>query len=52
VKAATAVGLPEEVLKIIREAPRYAEGRGVRISVRNRRQNAAVKTVAEAKMGT
>lgn len=52
VKVATAAGLPEETLKIIREAPRYAEGRGVRISVRNQRQNAAVKTVAEAKMET
>jgi len=52
VKAASEAGLPEETLKQIHESPKYAEGRGVRLTVRYQRQNAAVKTVAEAKMGT
>jgi hypothetical protein len=52
VKAAAEAGLPEEFRKLVDEAPRYAEGRGVRLTVRNQRQNAAVKTLATAKMGT
>ena len=35
--AARTGGLPAAVLKIIEEAPRYAEGRGVRLEVRTAR---------------
>jgi hypothetical protein len=52
VKAAIAAGLPEDILKLVQEAPKYAEGRSVRIEVRNQRQNTGVKALAEAKMGT
>lgn len=52
VKAAVEAGLPDETLEIINEAPRYAEGRGVRLPVRNKAQVEAVKLVAKAKMET
>ena len=52
VKAAAEAGLAGEFRKLVDEAPRYAEGRGVRLAVRNQRQSAAVKTLATAKMGT
>ena len=52
VKAAIATGLPGDILKLVQEAPKYAEGRGVRVEVKNQRQNGAVKTLAEAKMST
>jgi hypothetical protein len=52
VKAAVAAGLPDDVKKEIHEAPKYAEGRGVRLSVRNKSRNNAVKIIAEAKMAT
>ena len=50
VRAAHAVPLPEEVLSIIDEAPRYPEGRGVRIEVRNKRNLQHSKQVAAVKM--
>jgi hypothetical protein len=52
VTAAQEAGLPEEIQKVVDDAPRYAEGRGVRLTVRNKMQNKAVKTLARAKMGT
>lgn len=52
VRAAIAAGLPDETLEHINEAPKYAEGRGVRLEVRNKLQNYAVKKVAKAKMET
>lgn len=51
VKAAMATDLADETLECIRSAPRYAEGRGVRLPVSNKRLREAVKKVAEAKMG-
>jgi hypothetical protein len=50
VKAAIARPLPDSILAIIEEAPRYAEGRGVRIEVRNKRELEAVKELASVKM--
>jgi len=52
VAAAFEAGLPEEVRQLVNDAPRYGEGRGVRLPVRNRTRNAAVKTLASAKMST
>lgn len=49
VAAARATKLPSAVLKAIESAPKYAEGRGVRIEVRQVRQVAALATVAEIK---
>jgi len=45
-------GLPAEVWQVIDEAPRYAEGRGVRLEVRTKRDLDAVKRIAAAKMGS
>ena len=50
VKAAQNVPLPDEVLTIIDEAPRYAEGRGVRIEIRNKTGLGYAKQVADVKM--
>jgi len=44
-------GLPAEVEQVIDEAPRYAEGRGVRLEVRTKRDLDVVKRIAAAKMG-
>ena len=49
--AAKQAGLPPSILAIIDEAPRYAEGRGVRIPVRTARDVAAVEQLAAIKMG-
>lgn len=52
-KAVAATGeanLPEKVRKAIREAPRYAEGRGVRLQVRSKKDAAAIRTLACIKM--
>lgn len=49
VAAARAAGLSASVLKIIDEAPRYAEGRGVRIPVRGSRQLTAIARLAQIK---
>jgi len=41
--------LPTGVLKAIESAPKYAEGRGVRLQVRQAREVAALVTLAEIK---
>ena len=50
VKAAHACRLPNSILAIIDEAPKYAEGRGVRVAVKNKKDLAAVKELAAMKM--
>ena len=50
VRAAHASKLPKSVLKVIDDAPRYAEGRGVRFEVRNRNHVKHVAAVAAIKM--
>lgn len=49
VAAARAAGLSAAVLKIIDDAPRYAEGRGVRIPVRGSRQLTTIARLAQIK---
>jgi hypothetical protein len=50
--ARTAMGmdLPESVVKQIKAATKYAEGRAIRLDIRHRKDLAAVKQLAEAKM--
>jgi hypothetical protein len=50
---ATALGadLPESIRTAIEEAPRYAEGRGVRIPVRSRTTVEAIRTLVSIKQG-
>lgn len=50
VKAAHAVPVPDSILTVIDNAPRYAEGRGVRVEVRNKKDLEAVKELAAVKM--
>lgn len=50
VDIARASGLPQAVLAEIDGARRYAEGRGVRLEVRDAEMVAAVRTLAAAKM--
>lgn len=52
VKAAHEDNLPASVLKIIDNAKRYAEGRGVRLEVRNGRDVRNVEKLATIKMST
>ena len=52
VKAARASSLPGDVLAIIDGARKYAEGRAVRIEVRNKKIREAVKTLAAIKMAS
>ena len=49
--AAQAVRLPSAVLAIIDRAPKYAEGRGVRIPVRTKRDLESVEKLAAIKAG-
>lgn len=49
VAAARASKLPRTVLKAIESAPKYAEGRGVRLEVRQAREVSALATLAEIK---
>jgi len=49
-RAAKASGLPEPVLALIEQAPRYPEGRGVRLEVRNAGDVGAVEALACLKM--
>ena len=49
VAAARAARLSATILKAIAEAPKYAEGRGVRLAVTNGRQIAALASLAEIK---
>lgn len=48
--AARAEGSPAPVLKLIDEAPRYVEGRGIRVAVRSKRDVAIVKALAAIKV--
>lgn len=50
VAAARAIPLDDAVLGLIDEAPRYAEGRGIRIEVRTKKDLEAVKRLAAVKM--
>jgi len=52
VKAANEDDLPESVLKVIDNAKKYAEGRGVRLEVRNGRDVRNVEKLAVIKMST
>lgn len=49
VAAARVSKLPRTVLKAIESAPKYAEGRGVRLEVRQAREVSAIATLAEIK---
>jgi hypothetical protein len=48
--AARASALPASVVDIIEQAPRYPEGRGVRLEVRSRKDVENVKALAAIKM--
>jgi hypothetical protein len=48
--AARASGLPKPVLDLIASAPKYAEGRGVRIEVRTTKDVVNVEKLADVKM--
>jgi hypothetical protein len=50
VLAAHAVPLSASILAIIDEAPKYAEGRGIRLEVRTKKDLEAVKDIAAVKM--
>ena len=52
VKAAHDSDLPNSVLKLIDSAKKYAEGRGVRLEVRNAKDVRHVETLALIKMST
>ena len=52
VKAAHAGPLPSSILAIIDEAPRYAEGRAVRVEVKTKSDLEAVKQLAAVKMAS
>jgi hypothetical protein len=52
VKAAHESNLPAEILEVIDNAPRYAEGRGVRFEVRNAKDVRNVEKVAITKMAS
>jgi hypothetical protein len=52
VKIARESNLPANVLKIIESAPKYAEGRGVRLEVRSARDVRNVEKLATIKMST
>ena len=51
-QAAHESDLPPAVLKVIDRAPRYAEGRGVRLELRGVQDLAAIETLAAIKMST
>jgi hypothetical protein len=48
--AASAARLPARILDLIARAPKYAEGRGVRIPVRTERDTAAVRSLVAIKL--
>jgi hypothetical protein len=50
VRAAHESGLPESVLSVIDSARKYAEGRGVRLEVRSKRDLVNIKKLAAIKM--
>ncbi len=49
-KAAHEAKLPAAALKVIDQAPKYAEGRAVRLEVRTKKDAALVETLAAVKM--
>lgn len=51
-KAAHAGGLPASVLTLIDEAPKYAEGKGVRIPVRTAKDTESVRRLAAIKFAS
>ena len=50
VRAARRADLPKTVLQIIAQSKRYAEGTGVRIEIRNKKDREAVLALASIKM--
>jgi hypothetical protein len=50
VRAALQSDLPKNVVKLIEEAPRYAEGTGVRLEVKDGNNIAAIRKLAEVKL--
>ena len=50
--AAREAGIPAAVLAVIDAAPKYAEGRGVRISVRTKADLEGVLVIAAVKIST
>jgi hypothetical protein len=52
VKAVRDLKVPQAMLEAIDAAPRYAEGRGVRLEVRNKKDLDGIVKIAMAKMGT
>jgi hypothetical protein len=50
VQAAQKSGLPDNILKVIENAPKYPEGRGIRIEVRSEHDSATVERLAAIKM--
>lgn len=42
--------LPARILEIVRNAPQYAEGRGVRVEVRTKKDLESAETLASVKM--
>jgi hypothetical protein len=48
--AAQRSGLPPHVLEIIQQAPKYPEGRGVRLEVRGKKDLVNVEKLASIKM--
>ncbi|HEX7831394.1 MAG TPA: DUF3788 family protein [Thermoanaerobaculia bacterium] len=52
VKVARESDLPAAVLDVIERAPKYAEGRGVRLELRDARDLAAIETLAAIKMAS
>jgi hypothetical protein len=49
-RAARAAKLPQRIVKIMNEAPKYPEGTGVRIALKTPKDLAAVKTLAAIKL--
>ncbi len=49
-RAARASKLPQRIIKIMEEAPRYPEGTGVRVAMKNPKDIAAVKLLAAIKL--
>jgi hypothetical protein len=50
VAAARTSNLPKSVLKLLEEAPRYAEGTGLRLLVKSAKDLPAIRTLAEIKL--
>jgi hypothetical protein len=50
-KAASDAALPQAVLKVIDEAPRYGEGRGIRMQVATAADLEVARMLAALKMG-